>query len=305
MAFFIGIDGGGTKTVSVLTDENLNLISKAIESKTNPLLLGVEESTKVLLRLIKTVLAKKKDILIETVVIGLAGCGRKETAEAVRKKLFSQVKKEKISIKEIFVLPDAEIALEGAFPDDNGAILIAGTGSIIYGKSKSGKIYRAGGFGKIIGDEGSGYAIGLRGLKAVAENIDGRGANTSLTRILKNQFGMVDRDSIITKVYSENFDIASLAEKVVKTAGKGDSVCCNIIEYESDQLIDLVNALKKKMSVRKLKISLLGGLLLNKNVYSQLVSKKITDGCNGVEIVKPKFPPEFGAVLIGKKKNNF
>jgi N-acetylglucosamine kinase-like BadF-type ATPase len=305
MAFFIGIDGGGTKTSSVLTDENFNVLSKAVAAKTNPFVVGVEKSAGVLLSLIKTLIAKKKSMVVEAAVIGLAGCGRKENADAVQKRLFFLIKKEKISVKKIFVLSDASIALEGAFPNDNGAILIAGTGSIIYGKDKAGNNYRAGGFGKIIGDEGSGYSIGLEGLKAVAERFDGRGNVTALTETLKKQFGIKDRDTLIFKVYSDKFEIASIAEYVIQAAERGDVISQRILRNESNELVYLVKMLKKKMSARKLKVCLLGGLLLTENIYSQLVRDKINKYCAGVTITQPVFSPEIGAVLIAKEKTNF
>jgi N-acetylglucosamine kinase-like BadF-type ATPase len=305
MAFFIGIDGGGTKTSSVLTDENLKVLSKAVAARTNPLVVGVEKSAGVLLSLIKTLISKKKNPVVEAAVIGLAGCGRKENAYAVRKELLFLIKKEKISVKRIFVLSDAIIALEGAFQNDDGAILIAGTGSIIYGKNKAGNNYRVGGFGKIIGDEGGGYSIGLKGLKAVAKQIDGRGNVTALTEILKRQFEIKDRDTLISKVYSGKFGIASIAENVIQAAEKGDVACRLILHDESDELVHLVKMLKKKMSVRKLKVCLLGGLLLTENLYSQLVRIKINKYCAGVTITQPAFSPEIGAIQIAKAKTNF
>jgi N-acetylglucosamine kinase-like BadF-type ATPase len=301
MAFFIGIDGGGTKTSSVLTDENLKVLYRSASAKTNPLVVGVEESAKRIFHLIKTIISKKNNPIVQAAVLGLAGCGRKENADAIKKELLHLIKKNNISIKKVFITSDAEIALEGAFPNENGAILIAGTGSIIYGKDKSGISFRVGGFGKIIGDEGSGYSIGIKGIKAVAQHFDGQGSITELTEILKKQFGIKNGDSLISKVNSIDFEIATIAEHVIQAAERGDLVCRRILDSESDELVHLVRTLKKTMSVRKLKLCLLGGLLLTDNYYSNMLKLKIEKLCKGTIIVKPIFTPEIGAVLIAKK----
>ena len=303
MAFYIGIDGGATKTNLVVTDENLNVITRISGGKTNPVLIGTEESAQVLFKLIKSAVLKSKIISVDSLVAGLAGCGRKETSEKVRKKLKSLLLRSGIKVKNVYILSDAEVTLEGSFPFGPGAILIAGTGSIVFGKNKKGKIFRSGGFGKILGDEGSGYSIGREGLSAAAKSFDGRGPKLLFENYLKKNFKIVDADSLITKIHSKNFDIASLAEYVLKAAAGGDKVCMEILNGESEKILDLVYSLKKKLGVKKLKLSLWGGLLSNENYYSALVKQNMKKSSNEIVLCSPVHTPEIGAVLVAFRYN--
>ncbi len=99
--------------------------------------------------------------------------------------------------------------MEGAFSGKPGCILIAGTGSILFGKDKNGLMHRNGGFGRIIGDEGSGHSIGRKGLSAVAKELDGRGKSTLITKMLNKKYNISSASDLIINVYKNNFDIAS------------------------------------------------------------------------------------------------
>ncbi|MCL4278865.1 MAG: hypothetical protein KJZ60_04155, partial [Ignavibacteriaceae bacterium] len=107
---------------------------------------------------------------------------------------------EGIHFKGVKVISDAHIALEGAFPDSAGCILIAGTGSILFGKDEKGVIHRVGGFGRLIGDEGSGYSIGRKALNAVSKSSDGRGEETLISELLNSKMNSGSANAIINKV---------------------------------------------------------------------------------------------------------
>ena len=184
MKIFVGIDGGGTRTKCVCADDKLKIISQVETGATNPHSVGFNQSAERLFSLIKQARLKANVSTIDSVVIGIAGGGRVEHSEKLVKKINVLAGSTKVLWKKLNILSDAEIAIEGAFSGRPGFILISGTGSIIFGKDKSGEIIRAGGFGKVIGDEGSGYSIGKKGLNAVAREFDGRGKKTLLTESL-------------------------------------------------------------------------------------------------------------------------
>ncbi len=303
MAFFIGIDGGGTKTNLALADEKLNIIARRSAGSANPVILGPRKSASVVFKLIKDTVAKSKIPSVDSAVIGLAGCGRKKTADEVKREIETLLAKSKVRVKKLKIVSDAEITLEGAYRGGSGAILIAGTGSIAYTKNAKGKIFRSGGLGKILGDEGSGYSIGRKGLIAAAKSLDGRASETLLEKLLKKNYGILEIDSLITKVYSNEFDIAAVAEFVIKAAKLGDKVCRKILENEAEEIVNVVASLKEKTAARNLKLSFYGGLLSNENFYSNLVIKKIQSSIKGILLSEPAYPPELGAVLIAKKNN--
>ena len=208
---------------------------------------------------------------------------------------------EKCSVKSLVVVGDNEIALKAAFPNSPGCILIAGTGSIIYGKDAKNKIHRIGGYGRMIGDEGSGHSIGRKGLQVVSKHFDGRNKKTKILELLDKKHRINSSDELIKKVYKENFDVASVAEIVLTAAAKKDRTALRILDEESDELIDHIKAILQKMRMKKINISFAGSLLTNKNVYSNMLKKKIKASLPSVKIVKPKFSPIEGAILIAKE----
>jgi len=303
MSLFVGIDGGGSKTKCVLADDRLNILSRADGGPSNPLTVGVEQSARLLTNLIKELSLNFNLQEIDSAVIGLAGAGRKSESGGVRDAIIELLSREKIILKNLEIVSDAEIAIEGAFSGKAGAILIAGTGSIIFGKNRAGELIRAGGNGRILGDEGSGYSIGRKGLNAVAKQFDGRGKNTLLAEILKSEYGIKNRDDLIEKVYNEKFDIASLAKNVIAAAEMKDKICSKILDEEIKELIVHIKSVKKNLVEKKIKLCLSGGLLSSKNYYSKELKKKIEKTFDDVKLNKADHPPEIGAVLLAIKKS--
>lgn len=298
---YIGIDGGGTKTKCIFTDVDLKIIATSEGEASNPLAVGFDNSANVLIKLIKQVLSKKKSVKTISIVAGIAGCGREAHAQHLKVFFENELKKHGINFESLKIVSDAEIAFEGALGGKSGALLIAGTGSILFGKDKNGKFFRTGGYGKIIGDEGSGFSIGRKGLNAVAKYLDGRGEKTILTEYLMKEFGINNRDDLITSVYSKEFDIPNTTRFVINSASKNDKVCRKILNEEIEELILHIKAFQKEINEKEFALALSGSLLTNKNIYSQDFKSKIAKQLKGVKIKRAKFPPEIGAVILAKK----
>lgn len=302
MKYLIGIDGGGSNSRYVVCDTNAKVLYHCRGGATNFLKYDVNDVCKTIYTLInkctKNLKITSKDI--KAVVIGTAGAGRREDALYLKKNLKKFFKSKNISL-EFEVFSDGNIALEGAFAGQEGSIIISGTGSIIFGKGKDGKIYRLGGYGNKIGDEGSGYSIARKGLNAASQDFDGRGGKTLLTNYLKRNFKIVSGPELVNKIYRKNFDIASFAPFVLKAADRGDKISVEILNDEADELIKHIKAMKKLIGVRKLKVAFSGSLISNKNYFSDLLRKKVKSHLRGIEIVEPKNPPEIGAILLAKK----
>lgn len=303
MSLFIGIDGGGSKTKCILIDDKLNILYRADGGPSNPLTVGIEQSANLFTNLIKKVSLNFNLNEIDSVVIGIAGAGRKRESDGVRNAIIELLSREKFTLKNLEIVSDAEIAIEGAFSGKPGAILIAGTGSIIFGKDRIGKLIRAGGNGRILGDEGSGYSIGRKGLSAVAKQFDGCGKNTLLAKILNSEYGIKNRDDLIAKVYSEKLDVASIAKNVIAAAEMHDNICMKILNEEIKELIVHIKSLKKNLAEKKIKLCLSGGLLSSKNYYSKELKKKIEKTFDDVKLTKADYSPEIGAALLAIKKS--
>lgn len=306
MKYLIGFDCGATKTECAVANNDGKILKSKTGGPANLLVTGIDRVSEIILALIyelKDELEfKYKDI--NSIVIGAAGAGRVSDASRLYDKLTEKFDKKGISLKSFKVLSDAQITLEGAFPKKPGCILIAGTGSIIYGKDDKGNFYRVGGFGRIIGDEGSGYSIGRMALQLFSKYLDGRSGKSTLTELIAHTYNVHNLDELVTKVYNENLDIAKLAEIVINAAEEGDLEAMNILEKESDELLLLIKSLINKINIKELPVAFGGSLLTNPNYYSNLLKKKIHSSFPSVKIVKPMLTPVEGAILLAKEMLN-
>jgi len=303
MKYLIGIDGGGTKTDCAIADLSGKIIYQTVGKPSNFLIIGVEETVANLFAAIEECLFELKGDFsdVKQVVVGVAGAGRKDDAELLEKSFLDYANDEGIHFKGVKVVSDAHVALEGAFPDSAGCILIAGTGSILFGKDDKDTIHRVGGFGRLIGDEGSGYCIGRKALNAVSKEIDGRGDKTIITEMVNDKIDFGISDKLVNKVYKEKLDIASIAKIVIEAAEKGDKAANKILSNEADELVLHLKSILTKIPLKKLNVSLSGSLIDNKNFYSDLLKKKIKERLPQIKIVKPTLSPVAGAIQIAKR----
>jgi len=303
MKYLIGIDGGGTKTDSAITDLSGNIIHQTTGKASNFLVVGIEEAVENIFALIEENLFKLEGDFadVKQIVIGVAGTGRKEDAQLLEKSFKDYAGQQGIHFKGVKVVSDAHIALEGAFPDSAGCILIAGTGSILFGKDEKGIIHRVGGFGRLIGDEGSGYSIGRKALNAVSKESDGRGESTLISELLNAKMNSGTSNSIINKVYKEKLDVASVAKIVIEAAEEGDPIAEDILDEEADELVLHIKSLMNKIQTDNLNVAFSGSLIDNKNFYSDLLKQKIKSTLPKVIVVKPASTPVSGAILFAKR----
>lgn len=302
MKYYIGIDGGGTKTKCILTDENLNTLFENVGGPSNFLLIGAEKVSETILDHITNCCFAKNitSDLIAGIVLGTTGAGRKSDVEILEKQILKDSKEKNIKINKLRIESDARIALEGAFSGKAGSILIAGTGSIMFGKDEEGVIHRIGGYGRYIGDEGSGYRIGRKGLNAVARAFDGRAKQTRIIDFLSQEFSITSPEELITEVYRNNFSIPSVAPLVFEAAESGDITSQRILEDEANELLAHLSAMKLKLNVSLLKVSLIGSILTTPNYFSYLFNEMVVRKYNDVKIMEAEHSPEFGAALMAK-----
>ena len=300
--FVIGIDGGGTKTHAILVDLEGNVVKEAFAGPCHLLKIGIEASAQVLFDAVAEIcrLAECSPEQVQRIVIGVAGGGRAIDRTVVADHLVQLGVKKKFPLKNIVVETDAQIALEAAFAGGPGIILIGGTGSIALYRTEDNKILRAGGWGSIIGDEGSGFAIGRDGLNAVFRQHDGRSEKTLLTKKALQFYGVAQVEHLVTKIYHEKADVASFAPQVFEAVNERDRVAHGVLVKNSNDLAELVRVLIMQVRPkRKLPICLMGGMLESENVYAKMVKEKIIHALPHVLVQKPKFSSAFGAAIIG------
>ena len=303
MSYIIGIDGGGTKTHCLLTDFHGTILHECFGGPSNFLVQGIEPVSSTLFNLINSCTEKLKIHIedIDIVLLGTTGAGRRTDAERLELGFADYLTKEKARLNLFRVESDARIALEGAFSGKPGSILIAGTGSIMFGKDAQGNIHRVGGFGRYLGDEGSGYMIGKKGLVAVSKEFDGRGKATLISVLVKEKFNILSPEILITEIYKNNFDIASVAPLVIEAAEKNDEIGAKIIEDETDELLLHISTMKKKVNEKIMHLAFIGGIITHKNIYSDNLRKKIGEKLPDVIVKDAENSPAMGAVLMAKQ----
>jgi N-acetylglucosamine kinase-like BadF-type ATPase len=259
---YLGVDGGGTKTHIVLIDEEKQLVCEGFSGASNPLRVGVETAISNIIKALDATCDKAQlsrgDIASAT--LGLAGVRRADLRQRVQER-FRNI----LGIKQVEVVTDAEIALYGTTLGKAGVVVIAGTGSICYGKNENGKVATAGGWGPIAGDEGGGSTIARRALQAIAKATDGRGKATKLSEAGVGYFRTSTPENLLVAIYSPQVDntrIAGFARYVAEAAQEGDEIAVDILKEAGFELgLSAFAVIKKlKLEGKKVPIGYVGSI---------------------------------------------
>src|SRR5688572_20021536 len=255
----LGIDVGGTKTVCLLADGDERVIAEGRDEGAN--LQGAGEL--VLEKVLHSVMEKTLEhagVVPSAICLGIAGVDR-AADEAVVRSIMSRIGYK----ARILIVNDALIALQAGIGDAPGIVIVSGTGSIAYGRNSDGEASRGGGWGYVLGDEGSGYWIGRLALRAVVRHADGRGPATTLTPRLLSHFGVQKAAELINKVYHEELaprSIAALAKYVQHSRDEGDQVAAGILNRAVDELITAATAVMMRLELTETEFTfvLAGGM---------------------------------------------
>lgn len=251
----IGIDAGGTKTVCQLADEHGTVIQETRGPGANLQAVGELEVEKVLHDLMERATrglagssaADKRTRLPEAICLGIAGVDREEDAIIV-----GDIMRRIGQNARVLIVNDALVALEAGVPGEPGVVVIAGTGSIAYGRNARGEAARAGGWGYVLGDEGSGYWIGRTALRAVLREADRRGEPTSLTGRLLMHFDVSKPQDLIHAVYYgglQSTAIAALAPYVQEAYEEGDTVAAGILDGAARELTSSALSVARRLGL--------------------------------------------------------
>lgn len=259
--FLAGIDGGGTSTKLELRDMDNRLIRREKFGPFNINSIG-EPAFRALMGKVFAACGDMADCA--GLCVGAAGISNPRLRTVMEAELA------KAGFAGRFLLVgDQEIALRGAM-DTPGIALIAGTGSIAFGRNAAGETARSGGFGHLIDDGGSGYALGRDALSAVVRALDGRGKETALTKAVFDLLNISSLSEIVTFVYGKDTDkskIARISLTAAECAGAGDEAALEILRRGAEELAQLVAAVQRKLNLGTCPIALLGGLLEMENPY--------------------------------------
>ena len=300
----LAVDGGGTKTIAVIADENGTILAKGYAGTSNYHVAGREGAKNTLKDAMENVfnqLSKDRShsgepVRVKKVVFALAGIDTTIDEKHVKEIVHQALQEKNVDVQEVIVENDALSVLLGSTTNHPGILLIAGTGSIAFAHDGKGNYSRAGGFGHRLGDEGGGYWIGKQAISAVLKMKDGRGKDTLLHDLVLQQFGFTNHEQLYNWVYGPDFSIdqvASLAEIVEKAAEKGDEVSRIILKQAVEELYQLVLTAAKRVHIvdQPSKLLLLGGVLQNGKFIKENLLEKLKEPMPKMEITETNKEP--------------
>lgn len=295
--YVLGVDGGGTKTNVSVAD----LSGTVFYTFTTGAININGESTENVRNNLRQIFVQEVSAFggvqgCRSVCIGAAGISNVEAGIFLENTV-----REAGYTGKLHITGDYQTALYGALGSSNGILLIAGTGSICYGKNTAGEEHRTGGFGYLIDDEGSGYAIGRDILTAVVRAHDGREEKTLLTPMVFEQLGVKTMGEVISFVYHKNTnkrDIAALATHIAEVCAAGDNAACRIVEKCCDELAALVYPVVERLGLERGNLAMAGSILLKEDRIRNGVAARVASKYPGILCRTPDKDAAYGAVLI-------
>lgn len=270
--FALGVDGGGSKTLAIIVNEHGQEVGRGTAGSANYHSIGLEKAAQhIHTAAMQAAQAAHCQLPLYAAWLGLAGVDRASDLEHIAPYLAPLA-------THVQLTNDAELLLAG-LEHALGVVLIAGTGSIAWGRDADGHSARAGGWGHLLGDEGSGYAIAQQALQAAVRASDGRGPHTLLLTRILDAWQLHKAEQLISHVYSEpdKARIASLSSVVLRCADAGDAIATAIVQHAAQELALAVRAVSQNLTFpqQEIPLALGGGLLLNEAEFRTQVLQDI------------------------------
>lgn len=267
--FYLGIDGGGTKTEFCLADSSGQVLSRTVLGASNPVDIGMENTISVLKEGIFAVLPPKmrQETSVFAGVAGVLGGDYKEMITAFLQSL---------DFLKVRVGSDVENAVAACLGRSDGAAVILGTGTIAFAQ-KDGVHHRFGGFGYLFDEGGSGFAIGRDGILSALKSEEGSGAPTVLEQSLKEAYAVERLWDAIPPIYKGGKrEIASFAPIVFAAAKNKDAVAMDILQKNMQAVAENINHAVKIFPKKTVPVGLVGGITKQKDVILPMIKKYIS-----------------------------
>lgn len=306
-SLFVGIDGGGTKTRALAVSREGVFCGSALVGASNPNSVGAETALANLRRALFEAAGSPKEgrAVFSAGFFGISGVNDSAAARYLREKIadFREVRLDKFSVEN-----DTRSLCAATFGMESGVVLIAGTGSKCYGRTRDGREWETGGYDFHVSDEASAFDLSRRALTAAVRAADGRGAPTVLKDLLFKELQIVETGQISQRLHQDSLknpgkpmskdEIAALAHFVGDAYLAGDLVAKQILESAMDDLVKMVTTVIEKLGIpaSSARLGITGGVILNEPCGG-IFRAKAKAAVPGIEIVVPAFPPVFGAAI--------
>ncbi|BDE06063.1 N-acetylglucosamine kinase [Vulcanimicrobium alpinum] len=292
----IGVDAGGTSTVAALSRDG-DAVREAHRGGANAAVMGIDDAADVIIGAIRDVLDGAHP---DAIYVGAAGAARPRIADGIAENVRAAFRKARVAVGD-----DTAIALRAAIPAGDGAVLIAGTGSVAYAECGE-RAQRVGGLGYLAGDEGSAFWIGLQAIKLYGRVLDGRAARDETSEVAARALDATDRTAYLDALYEAPLRpsaIAALAPSIIAFAGKGNRASTKIVQQAAQELGDLTKAALKAVDLldRSPRVALAGGLFRENSLLTFLLETRLNGDVPGLAIVKGGDEPVRGALRLAER----
>lgn len=302
---FLGVDGGGTQTTALVSDDAGRVIGRGRAGSSNLHAAGEAAALAALEDAIQQACAlaaiQPRDVRVAC--LGLAGAARPDDQERLRAWATRT-----LPDVELRLVTDMALALAAGTPEGWGVAVIAGTGSAIGGRAPDGRLSRAGGWGWALGDEGSGFAVGLGALRAVVRAADGRGPQTALHEAVLAHWSLPDPSRLVATVYRTPFpraEIAALTPLVEQAAAAGDTVARALLTEAGRELALGVATVIHGLALQApVPLALAGGVLTRGRAVAEALLAHLSDSGVICAPVQRVLEPAQGALVLAQREMN-
>jgi N-acetylglucosamine kinase-like BadF-type ATPase len=295
---FLGIDAGGSKTTCVVGDEK-SVLAAATAGGSNITRVGEVRARNALQDSIQQACAaaRVEPRLVDRVCVGMSGGGRPQVSELARR-MVAEIVSGKIE-----VVGDMVIALHAAFDEAVGVIVIAGTGSMAYGRTKAGQTARAGGWGFAISDEGSGHWIGRTAVSATLRTHD-EGETSALLRSITRAWGIESLDDLVKAANATPPpDFSALLTEVLAAAEAGDALARTVLTQAGTELAVLAKIVIARIfpGSGNVPVAMVGGVFRNSQLVRQVFYNSLRSEYPNAVVSSSVVDPVKGALELARR----
>ena len=306
MDYILGVDGGGTRTIVQVADLSGEVVAESESGSSNYKSVGIkiakENINKAVFKVID-LLNKSKEFTFKNACFGLSGNDSCEDRDIYHKIIFDSKIKDYLNPASTIICNDTRIGLAAGSNSKNGIMIICGTGSNCYGINEEGKEAKVNGWDYILGDEGSGYAVGIKALRALMKAYDGRGESTLLFKTILEDLNIKNVSELIRWAYIDSFSkdkIAAIAKTVCRTAEMGDRISIKILEEEAMEAVNSVTVVANKLNIadKKFDLVFVGNLFKCEKYFKSVLMKKLKSKFTQINFMPLTEKPVEGAIKL-------
>jgi len=300
MKYYIGIDGGGTKTRLKMVDVNGNMVFEELGGGSNPYTVAPESAE----QLLKSMIGKALSHLPHSGELGGICIGAAGADTEADYAFFTRVLQEATGSEKVLAVNDGYASMFATLKEAPGVVIAAGTGSICWGKNDKGDVVRMGGWGYLFSDEGSGYSMVSDALDVVCRTIDGRASKGALLlEKLMDSFGVNTHEELISEIYLSPTpqSIAAYFPLVAEAAAAKDPLALDVIDRGMDALVELVASAARHLEMYPVfTVGMTGSILTSVQITRELFMQKMVERFPKCTIVEEKAENVDGAIFLAR-----